>query len=30
MKFFKKTIVNNVLGVSVAIHVNSNCKADGG
>jgi len=28
MKFFKKCI--NALGVSVAIFINSNCKADGG
>jgi len=28
MKFFKKSI--HVLGLSVAIFVNSNCKADGG
>jgi len=30
MKFFRKIIFNNALGVSVAITVNSNCKADGG
>ena len=30
MKFFKKTIVNTTLGVSVIVNVNSNCKADGG
>ncbi len=30
MKFFKQTILINVLGVSIAVYVNSNCKADGG
>lgn len=30
MKFFKKTLFNKKLGVSVAISVNGNCKADGG
>lgn len=30
MKFFNKFIFNNVLGVSIAICVNGNCKADGG
>ncbi len=30
MKFFKKTLTKNALGVSVAITVNGSCKADGG
>jgi hypothetical protein len=30
MKFFKKFVFNNALGVSVAITLNGNCKADGG
>ena len=30
MKFFKKTLLNKKLGVSVAVSVNGNCKADGG
>ncbi|RKE98889.1 hypothetical protein BXY80_0984 [Ichthyenterobacterium magnum] len=30
MKFFKKIIFNNALGVSAAVSVNGNCKADGG
>lgn len=30
MKFFKKTLFKKELGVSVAISVNGNCKADGG
>ena len=30
MKFFKKLLLINALGVSVAIFINSSCKADGG
>jgi len=30
MKFFKKIIFNSALGVSIAICLNGNCKADGG
>ena len=30
MKFLKKTLLNMKLGVSVAITINGNCKADGG
>jgi len=30
MKFFQKIIFNSALGISVAISINSNCKADGG
>lgn len=30
MKFLKKTLFKKELGVSVAISVNGNCKADGG
>ncbi len=30
MKFFKKTLLINALGVSVTVLVNGNCKADGG
>lgn len=30
MKFFKQTLLITVLGVSVAVLINSDCKADGG
>jgi len=30
MKYLKKVITSKVLGVSVAVTVNSSCKADGG
>ena len=30
MRFFRKTILNNASGSSIAVVVNSNCKADGG
>ena len=30
MRFFKKLVFNNALGVPIVICVNGNCKADGG
>jgi hypothetical protein len=30
MRFLRKIIFNNALGVSVTVSVNSNCKTDGG
>ena len=30
MKYLKKVLTSNALGVSVSVLVNSSCKADGG